>query len=1112
MLRRHPSTVVAVSVAVCFVVVTPFLLADASEAEHPTAAQLFDQGMQRFEAGDLEAARTTLRRVDPMQLSKENRVKMYETLQELDRQTTKQGDASALLSEADEAAKAGQTSRALSLYEEVTKNSKATERQKQTAAARLTDIKSRQNAEASNARKSIDSAAADIKAGRLDAAEAKLKSVKSSGIDLGWFDNERVDRQLAEIAEKRSGAVATVAAADAGNGGNGAVSDGNGGESEMLPPVGETPAAVEEPAKDPVAPEPVPVAEPVAPAVEASAPVAPADATDLLAQVRTLAAQEQLALGRDAEAKGQTRLAQQHYQEATRLDPTNAQAKAAVESIRTKVGQDASPKSVLETQLESGRLIAAASVAEFRELLNRAESLRTSGNFVQASEAISQAKVTLDRNERVLPPSQYRALREEANTAAARIFDEQRKAEAVQQQSIEAIRQQEAIKSREDALRAQDEEVQRLLRRALELRRELKYDQCLELINQALFLSPNNAAAQAMKEMVQEARLLTEARELLSQRAVAIAGQAVDNIKATIPYNELMVFPPDWPQLTFVRLRDLAEGTAESKRNQAVADRLSNPIRTVDLQSNRLINVIEFLKSATGQNFFVNWNALQQVGVEQDTPISLQLENVPAELVLRLVLQQVPATDETNPVTYSIIEGVINISTRRDLTRTTDTRVYDIRDLLHRIDPVEDVPRFDLTSALESGSGGSGGGGGSTESIFDDTSSSGTETVDRSKLIEDISVLIQDTVGRPEEWASAGGDVSSLRELNGNLIVKTTPENHRGVIELLGKLRETRAMQISVEARFLLVDQNFLDEVGVDLDVQFNDPGGSFGPIRIGQSSAQLAGRQGTSAPSSIGSVPTEPLGAFITPRGYNNTGRSFDLGISYIDDVQVNLLINATQATRRSIGLTAPRVTFLNGQEAYVTIARQISFISDLEPVSGGDGFDPTLSVVQSGATLFVRGTISADRRYVTLSVRPSLANVIQPIRTIPQTAQIDDEGDGGGDGTDNPNPVLEAFIEAPEVELITVETTVSIPDRGTLLLGGQRVVGEIEVEAGVPVISKIPLLNRLTTNRSTTKDERTLLILLKPTIIIQNEEEDELFPGLLQNPAQYNVGRTFN
>ena len=84
-------------------------------------------------------------------------------------------------------------------------------------------------------------------------------------------------------------------------------------------------------------------------------------------------------------------------------------------------------------------------------------------------------------------------------------------------------------------------------------------------------------------------------------------------------------------------------------------------------------------------------------------------------------------------------------------------------------------------------------------------------------------------------------------------------------------------------------------------------------------------------------------------------------------------------------------------------------------------------------------------------------------------------------------------------------------MPDRGTLLIGGQRLVADVEVEAGVPVLSKIPVLNRLFTNRSTIKDERTLLILIKPTILIQSEEEEQNFPGLLQNPQQYSVGQRY-
>jgi type II secretory pathway component GspD/PulD (secretin) len=73
-----------------------------------------------------------------------------------------------------------------------------------------------------------------------------------------------------------------------------------------------------------------------------------------------------------------------------------------------------------------------------------------------------------------------------------------------------------------------------------------------------------------------------------------------------------------------------------------------------------------------------------------------------------------------------------------------------------------------------------------------------------------------------------------------------------------------------------------------------------------------------------------------------------------------------------------------------------------------------------------------------------------------------------------------------------------VTVPDQGTILLGGQRLTTEQEVESGVPVLSKIPVLNRLFTNRVMTREENTLLILLKPTILIQSEKEEQNFPGL--------------
>ena len=93
---------------------------------------------------------------------------------------------------------------------------------------------------------------------------------------------------------------------------------------------------------------------------------------------------------------------------------------------------------------------------------------------------------------------------------------------------------------------------------------------------------------------------------------------------------------------------------------------------------------------------------------------------------------------------------------------------------------------------------------------------------------------------------------------------------------------------------------------------------------------------------------------------------------------------------------------------------------------------------------------------------------------------------------------------IQQPIVQRTQINTTVSVPDGGTLLLGGQTLAGEIEREAGVPVLSKIPFLKRLFTNRSMAKDEQVLLILVKPTIVIQREQEQRQFPLLSTKFAQ--------
>jgi type II secretory pathway component GspD/PulD (secretin) len=73
-----------------------------------------------------------------------------------------------------------------------------------------------------------------------------------------------------------------------------------------------------------------------------------------------------------------------------------------------------------------------------------------------------------------------------------------------------------------------------------------------------------------------------------------------------------------------------------------------------------------------------------------------------------------------------------------------------------------------------------------------------------------------------------------------------------------------------------------------------------------------------------------------------------------------------------------------------------------------------------------------------------------------------------------------------------------VSVPDGGTLLLGGQKITAEIEKEVGVPILSKIPIVGILFGSRSKIRDNKILLILVKPTIILQEEREAEAIAAM--------------
>ena len=360
-------------------------------------------------------------------------------------------------------------------------------------------------------------------------------------------------------------------------------------------------------------------------------------------------------------------------------------------------------------------------------------------------------------------------------------------------------------------------------------------------------------------------------------------------------------------------------------------------------------------------------------------------------------------------------------------------------------------------------------------------------------IAEDLRYLIQETV-EPDSWFETSdvgeGTITPYpRQQPRKLAVMQTVEVHQEIEKLLDALRKALGNQVAIEAVFLVVSENFLKDVGLDVDFTVN-LGGKWGQLSFEQGSAVATTPDtSTKVQGSLGGLSVE--GSLGTP-GIISGGYG-----TILDDLQVSFLLRAVHAHTDSKSLTAPKGTVMSGESAMFSVQDIISYAlppttqAVTQPAGIGTtgtqtGVQQNIGYITVGSSLNITPTISKDKKHVLLYIMTQLTDLLR-LRT------HDIEGPVGTAGE-----VQEYSATVPETETSQVMTRVSVPDGGTLLLGGQKITAEVEKEAGVPVLSKIPVLGRLFTNRSEIRDHKILLILVKPTILLQEERDAEAIAAM--------------
>lgn len=857
-------------------------------------------------------------------------------------------------------------------------------------------------------------------------------------------------------------------------------------------------------------------------------------------------AQQNLAEGLDALGRGETAVARAKFREAWKheSDLTLAERNQLKDKLTLLQPKRLTPQTSIPPE--------EMSVIQRAELAEQDRTRRLFREVTAELAKTEQIKETapldaLDELERLRRRVDGSELSEQGKRSMAMMVD---RAIGDQKKFIQANRAKIDLELQNDAVRAEmateqaknlviDEEVSALVRSFNQLIKDRRYQEAEIIAKQVQELKPDDPIAVSMFHTSRMGTRLMIDQEVRDRKELAFLDTMIDVDRSSVAIDpDLPLTMPDardWAALSRMRLQDANDGESRlSAAEQEIQKKLITDV-SIKYANRPLGEVIDELSVVTGVPMVLDMRALAAVRVTTDTPVTLQL---PGSIKLKSALNLILNSLE---LTYVIENDVLSITSLEAKRSKVYPRTYRVTDLVTPIPnfttsyedglagalraayqmtnpqanvQVMPVSMTDLGNGMARGAGGmnsnvlgqynpmgSQGGFGMNNPPMGGGAAGGGSFADFQSLMD----LIQTTIV-PDTWEALGGPSSmSPYPQNLSLVISTTSDVHDQIADLLESLRRLQNLQITIEVRFITLSDTFAEQIGVDFQVQFDDkikelPNDSGGPsVVIGWDGA--------------GGVPTPDLDITLNnqsfglspPFGAETVVNASTIGFAILSDIEAFFFLQAAQADNRNNVMQAPKVTLFDGQLATISDQTQVPFVTSITPVVGDFAVaqQPVIVVLNEGTQLNVQGIVSNDKRFVRLTLVPFFSQIgkvntftYEGRRTTQSASR--QEADTNNDGTINESDEQEtedviegSTVQLPQFAFTTVSTTVSVPDGGTILLGGIKRLREGRNERGIPVLGKIPYLSRLFRNVSTGREAQSLMLMVTPRIIIQEEEE---------------------
>lgn len=711
-------------------------------------------------------------------------------------------------------------------------------------------------------------------------------------------------------------------------------------------------------------------------------------------------------------------------------------------------------------------------------------------------------------------------------------------AEARRTRQFKAEMTQEALVKQQ-----KQEEVRKLMLAAGRLMDEHKHKEAFAQVQQAYQLAPDDPSVNAAFQIFETKMRSTAWQDMKKRQERNFYQMGHEVFEATtdsVSGRDPLKISPSKSYREQIKQRETYEhgirsGRVRSEKEKEIESKMSSNVESLSFKGQSLEDVVDHLRTVTSINFMLDLPALKAAQIDPKTPVHVQLRNISLGAGLRTIAHQAG-------LTYIIKDEAIHFTTMKGAQGRNETRTIPVGDLIIPVphaNPNPPIPGLITSNQNRNNNNvgpyepfmglGNGDATGTPSNLPGGRLSSNVSgssggfpvpgPVQGAKhggtLEKELIRLITQTI-RPDSWVAMGGEGTiEYYPLGLALVINQSPQVIEEVEQLLESLRRLQDLEVTVEIKMVSLSESFFERIGLDFNMTI--PTGS--SVRPGAQPVTYSdGRQGVPLDNrnirgnvvGLGApgFPTSDLnlpiratsfGATIPPYGnyLGNLGGGLSLGLAFLSDLQVQMFLEAAQGDTRNAVLQAPRITTFNGTLGSTMVTSVQLFVTSIDVQVMPNGVVAVQPVVTGlpiqGMPISVLPIVSADRRFVRMTINFAQTQLRQSTVLFPINIPLQGVIQNGPGGViAGPPVVLTQYIQQPTPETIQVNTTVVVPDGGTVVMGGMKFMSEGRNEYGPPVISKIPYLNRLFKNVGYGRDGQNIMIMVTPRILINREEEE--------------------